>query len=246
MIYRFDPVWFQGLLFQFEDSSMKQGWMTYQFNRQPVPASYFPPTLVIKRAKAPMPDLFHTSRGIFVVSARARAVFEKEAPGQVEFLPVEITTTPMDWRNPFVSTWYSMQDLGRSVLAPFMSGMVDFIPVCDEPRPRITPRLNLASAYYFINILGHAQRLLWLQSPTRDYNLPEADGTIIAGLHHEYDKWRFSTRSPGDPLIWREDWWRHGNRVYRCQHEAFLEESLWRALEAKFPGQLDARPVGQG
>jgi hypothetical protein len=72
MVYKFDPKWFNGAIFEFADPlTMARGWMEFGSRLEPVPASYFPKQLVIERAKAPLPDLFHTSRGIFVVSGRA-------------------------------------------------------------------------------------------------------------------------------------------------------------------------------
>jgi hypothetical protein len=152
IVYQFDPKWFNGAIFQFEDpSTMATGWMEFGARLQPVPASYFPTKLVIRRAKAPMPDLFHTSRGIFVVSERARIAFEKLAPGEVEFIPVDVETASGSRFNSLIDAYYSMKDVGRYLAAQFVRGRVDFVSVCDEPESRITPRINLAGAYYFIN-----------------------------------------------------------------------------------------------
>src|SRR3979411_1095866 len=103
MVYKFDPKWFNGTIFLLDGAlGMAKGWMEYEFRNLPIPASYFPRLLTIERAKAPLPDLFHTSRGHFVVSERARVVIEKSAPGQVEFIPVEIGSAPTSWLNPFI------------------------------------------------------------------------------------------------------------------------------------------------
>jgi hypothetical protein len=197
MVYKFDPKWFNGTIFQFDDASrMAKGWMGFQ----QIPASYFPKELVIERAKAPLPDLFHTSRGIFVVSERARIVLEKLAPGEVEFIPVDIKTAPTSRLNPLIDAYYSMKDVGRPVAAQFVRGKVDFLSVCDEPKARITPRINLASAYYFINVLGRAQRLLWLQMPTLQYPSRD-DGTEIHALVHDFSMWKLTGRAAEEPLI---------------------------------------------
>jgi hypothetical protein len=125
MVYKFDPSWFNGTIFQLDKTSrMAKGWMEYGFRNQPIPASYFPSSLIIERAKAPLPDLFHTSRGLFVVSERARVIFEKLAPGEVEFIPVEIKKAPTGWMNPFIDAYSSMKDYGRPVAAQFVRGQV--------------------------------------------------------------------------------------------------------------------------
>ena len=247
MVYKFDPKWFNGTLFQFEraSSAMAKGSMEYEFRRQPIPASYFPSSLIIERAKAPLPDLFHTSRGIFVVSERARAIFDKMAPGEVEFIRVEIKKAPTSWLNPIVDTYYSIKDLARPTMASFVRGQPDFLLVCDEPKPRITLRLNLASAYYFINVLGRAQRMLWRETPSETFG-PQEDGVERFGLKQDFHKWRLCDRSAGEPLIWREEWWRDGNKEYRGHNEVLLDDSLWRTLDDSFPNQLHPLRAGGG
>ena len=246
MVYKFDPVWFNGAIFQFDRMSrMADGWMDYEARNQPIPASYFPKSLTIQRAKAPLPDLFHTSRGIFVVSERARVVIEKLAPGQVEFIPVEIRTAPTGWQNPFIDAYYSIKDFGRPVAAQFVRGQVDFLSVCDEKRTRISLRLNLASAYYFINVLGRAQRLLWLQMPVQKYR-PRDDGTQLISTVHDFSKWKLSQRAPEEPLIWRDTRWRHGDDEYSGQSHVLIEDVLWQELDANFPNQLHPMRAGEG
>jgi hypothetical protein len=245
MVYKFDPRWFNGTIFQFNNAShMAKGSMEYEFRNQPIPASYFPRSLIVERAKASLPDLFHTSRGLFVVSERARVIFEKLAPGEVEFIPVEIKKAPTGWRNPFIDAYYSMKDLGRPVAAQFVRGQVDFLPVGLEAKPRITLRLNLASAYYFINVLGRAQRMLWLQMPTHQFQ-PHEDGIERFGLLQDFHKWKLCDRAVGEPLIWRETWWRDGNREYRGHNEVLVDDVLWRELDAKFPNQLHRLRAGE-
>jgi hypothetical protein len=245
MVYKFDPKWFNGTLFQFDNASvMAKGWMEYEFRRQPIPASYFPSSLTVTRAKAPMPDLFHTSRGLFVVSERAKTIFEKMAPGEVEFIPVDISKAPTSWLNPFFDAYYSMQEFGRTVKATFAPDQVPFYPVGLEPRRRITLRLNLASAYYFINVLGRAQRMLWRETPSRPFG-PQEDGVERFGLTQNFHQWRLCDRSAGEPLIWREDWWRDGNKEYRGHNEVLVDAILWRALDEKFPDQIHPLRAGQ-
>jgi hypothetical protein len=245
MVYKFDPVWFNGAIFQFGDAPhMAKGWIEYRVQNKPIPPSYFPRSLTIVRAKAPLPDLFHTSRGHFVVSERARAVIEKLAPGQVEFHPVEIKKAPTGWLNPLIDAYYSMKDLGRPVAAQFRRGQVDFLSVCDEKRPRISLRLNLAKAYYCIDVLGRAQRILWRETPSTPFG-PQADGVDRFGLTQNFHQWRLCDRSAGEPLIWREEWWRDGNREYRGHVEVLVDDILWRALDEEFPNQLHPMRAGE-
>jgi hypothetical protein len=233
MVYKFDPVNFNGFIFLMDDGPGRaKDSINYIGQNLPIPASYFPKILTIERASSSMPDLFHVSRGDFVVSERARVIFERMAPGEVEFIPVQMKKAPTSWLNPIIDVCYSIKDLIRPTLY-----------VSEEPRQRITMRLNLADAYYFINILGRAQRMLWLQTPTRAYGLRK-DGTEHFGLTHDFDEWRLCGRSAGEPLIWQETWWRDGNREYTCHSEVLVEDVLWRELDAAFPGQLHPLRVG--
>jgi hypothetical protein len=136
-----------------------------------------------------------------------------------------------------------MKDVWRPVAAQFVRGQVDFVSVCDEPKPRITPRINLASAYYFINVLGRAQRLLWLQMPTLQYG-PRDDGTEIHALVHDFGLWKLTERAAGEPLIWLDTKWRHENREYGAVTHVLVEDALWRELDAHFPGQLHPLRAG--
>jgi hypothetical protein len=52
-------------------------------------------------------------------------------------------------------------------------------------------------------------------------------------------------RAAGEPLIWRETPWCFGNRNYSGHAVIFIEDVLWRELDAKFPDQLNALRVGE-
>src|ERR1700681_4588585 len=95
MVYKFDPMYWNGTTFSLDETwEMASGWMDYRGQNMPIPASFFPKSLTSDRASAPLPDMFHTARGIIVFSERARVVMEKWAPGQVEFIPVACHAGP--------------------------------------------------------------------------------------------------------------------------------------------------------
>jgi hypothetical protein len=163
----------------------------------------FPKSLTFDEASAPLPDMFHTSRGLIIFSKRARVVMERWAPGQVEFIPV----------------------------------------ACDA-EPRIAARLQFDSVYYFINVLGRAQRLQWLETPTRTLP-PEDDGTAIVMLLPDLPNWKLRDRAAGEPMIWRDTPWVVGKKRYSGHSNIFVEDVLWRELDANFPDQLNAPRVGE-
>jgi len=246
MVYKFDPTYFNGTIFDLDDRTrmMEKGWMEFVRENKPIPVSYFPKSLTIERASASLPDLFHTSRGIIVVSERARAILDRLARGEVEFIPVTIRAASTTWLNPLLDALYSVRDFARMVMAT-LGARIPFYPVGLEARPRITLRLNLAKAYYFINILGRAQRLLWLETPTREYQARD-DGTVPIGLLRDFEGWKLRWRAASEPLIWHDTPWIVGNKRYSHQAEIFIEDVLWQELDAKFPGQLNAQRVGKG
>jgi len=204
MVYKFDPINFNGTIFHLEGpSGMAMGWMKFIAESQPVPASYFPKVLTFDAASARLPDMFHTSRGIFIFSERARLVMEHWAPGQVEFIPV----------------------------------------TCRAER-KIAATLNFDKAYYFINVLGRAQRLQWREMSTQKYP-PREDGTELFGLLPDLHKWKLPERSADEPLIWHDTPWRDGNREFLGQDEVLVEDVLWRELDANFPDQLHPLRAGE-
>lgn len=149
-----------------------------------------------------VPDIFRASSRIIVFSERARALMERWAPGQVEFVRVEIQ----------VDRDTALQS-------------------------------NLASAYYYINVLGRAQRLQWPETPTRPFQIGE-DGIERFVMTDDYSQWRFRQRAPGEPLIWRESWWHLDGKEYRGHFEILIEGVLWQELDAELPNQLNATQVG--
>ena len=205
MVFKFDPVHFDGTTFILDlaRSGMLKGSLSFIRQNLPIPASYFPKSLTFDGASAKLPDMFHTSRGFFIFSERARAVIDDWAPGQVEF-----------------------------------------IPVACHAKPGIAATLNFDSAYYFINVLGRAQRLRWHEVPT-DTRPPRDDGIERFGLLQDFHKWQFRDRAQGEPLIWREMWWRDGNREYRGHVEVLIDDVLWRELDANFPDQLHPLRAGE-
>jgi hypothetical protein len=123
-------------------------------------------------------------------------------------------------------------------------GQVEFIPVSVHAAPRIAARLKFASAYYFINVLGRAHRLQWLEMPTEKFPTRE-DGTVPYGMLPGMHNWRLRQRAAGEPLIWHDPPWIVGNKWYSGQNVIFVEDELWRDLDANFPGQLNAMRVGE-
>ncbi|WP_158931610.1 hypothetical protein [Acidisphaera sp. S103] len=202
MVYKFDPAYVNGTIFTLGDWDTLGDHLECRRANKPIPASYFPQLLSVDKAIQALPDIFHASRGIIVFSELARALMEKSAPGQAEFIPVSIHAEP---------------DIAR--------------------------QLRLASAYYFINVLGRAQRFQWLEMPIRPFQVRE-DGIHRFGSKDDYRLWKVRPRLQDGPLIWHESWWQFDNKEYRGHVDVLVEDTLWRELDAKFPGQLNALQVG--
>ena len=124
-------------------------------------------------------------------------------------------------------------------------GQLEFIPVACQAKPRIAAALDFDSAYYFVNVIGRAQRLQWREMPLDKFP-PQADGIERFGLLQDFHKWRLRERALGEPLIWQETWWCDGNREYRGHDEVLIEDVLWQELDANFPDQLHPLRAGEG
>lgn len=204
MVFKFDPVYWNGTIFELDEDTWKMspGWMEYRPRNEPIPASYFPKSVIFGAAKAVLPDMFHTARNIIIFSERARVVTERWAPGQVEFIPVTFRADP-----------------------------------------KTAARLNFDSCYYFINVLGRAQRLQWLEMPVERFST--RDGIELLGSLHDFKTWKLRERSVEEPLIWHDTPWVVGNKRYVGHTDIFVEDILWRELDANFPDQLNDLHVGK-
>ena len=135
-------------------------------------------------------------------------------------------------------------DRARAVMEHWAPGEVEFIPVACHADPAIAAKLKFASAYFFINVLGRAQRLRWREVPTEEYPR-RPDGTELFGLLQDYSTWVLRERAAGEPMIWHDTPWRDGNREYRGQNEILIEDVLWKELDSNFPDQLNALRAGE-
>jgi hypothetical protein len=132
----------------------------------------------------------------------------------------------------------------RVVMEHWAPGQVEFIPVTCQAKPVVAATLSFDSAYYFVNVLGRAQRLLWREMSTRKYP-PREDGTELFGLIHDFRKWKLRERTAEEPLIWHDTPWLDGNSEYLGQDEVLVDDVLWRKLDEEFPEQLHAMRAGE-
>lgn len=120
---------------------------------------------------------------------------------------------------------------------------VEFIPVTIHAEPEVVGRLQLANSYYFINVLGEAQRFQWPQMPV-DAGAVREDGVQIFSAKFDRALWKIRQRASGEPLIWRETWWLSGSKEYRGHVDVLIEDVLWQELNTRFPNQLNSLRVG--
>ena len=132
----------------------------------------------------------------------------------------------------------------RLVIEDWAPGQVEFIPVDFRAAPKIAARLKFDCAYYFINVLGRAQRLEWREMPARHFYTRE-DGVELFGSFPDFNTWKLRERSAGEPLIWHDTPWVVGNKRYVGHTDIFVEDVLWRELDANFPDQLNDMLVGE-
>jgi hypothetical protein len=168
-------------------------------------------------------------------------------PIPASYFPKSLTMD--DARHALPDIFHTSRDIivfserARALMEDRAPGQIEFIPVAIHAETDIARRLRLADRYYFINILGRAQRFQWLEMPT-DPGPIGKDGIQRFGTRHDYRRWNVRVRQPGEPLIWRESWWQVENKEYRAHTDVLVEDALWRELDAGFPHQLHPLQVG--
>ncbi|WP_420969187.1 hypothetical protein [Bradyrhizobium sp. B120] len=172
----------------------------------------------------------------------------KNQPIPASFFPKSLTFDAASAALP--DTFHTTRDIivfskrARVVFEEWAPDQVEFIPVICQASPAIAATLKFDSAYYFINVLGRAQRLQWLEIPTRTLP-PQEDGTEVVTLLPGLRNWRLRERAASEPLIWRDTAWIVGNKRYSAHSNVFIADALWRELDANFPDQLNAQRVGE-
>ena len=135
----------------------------------------------------------------------------KNEPIPASYFPKSLTVIDASAELPDI--FHTSRDLvvfserARMIMEEWAPGEVEFIPVSVSAAPNIAGRLQLASAYYFINVLGRAQRLLWLECSVRSFP-PQEDGIERFGIEFDFSQWKLRARAAGEPSIWRENPWR--------------------------------------
>jgi hypothetical protein len=132
----------------------------------------------------------------------------------------------------------------RVVMEQWAPGQVEFIPVAVQAPPEVSAQLKFAKAYYFVNVLGRAQRLQWLDMPTQKFPMQQ-DGIERLGALPDLRDWKLSARAAEEPLIWHDEPWTVGIKRYSAHNIVFIEDILWRELNANFPDQLNEMRVGE-
>jgi hypothetical protein len=131
----------------------------------------------------------------------------------------------------------------RVVMEKWAPGQVEFIPVACHAGPKIAERLNFDSAYYFINVLGRAQRLQWLETPTQTLP-PEDDGTATVILLPAMRNWKLRERAAGEPMIWRDTPWIVGQEAVQRSLQHFCRGRSLARAGCKFPRSAECAAGG--
>jgi hypothetical protein len=88
--------------------------------------------------------------------------------------------------------FFIFSERARVVMVHWAPGQLEFIPVACHAEPKVAATLDFASAYYFINVLGRAQRLQWRGMPTHKF-YTRNDGTELFGPLPDHDKGGFGS-----------------------------------------------------
>jgi hypothetical protein len=125
---------------------------------------------------------------------------------------------------------FIVSSAAREVLDATVPGVIEYIEVkIDTP-----PNLIRARAYYFINVLPHAQLIDWTRVKPS-----QMTGYLNRQLSRNSPDVPFKPRRPDDPLIWHE---MDADPEHQFDQACVLMRgSLWNTLIEHFPLQLRAR-----
>jgi hypothetical protein len=115
MVYIFDPPFGKSPGFFSPEWDGLNDFNEYYGANKPIPAAYFPQPLIVDELVQDVPDIFRASSRIIVFSERARALMEKLAPGQVEFVRIEIQVDrDTALHSKLAGAYYYINVLGRA------------------------------------------------------------------------------------------------------------------------------------
>jgi len=94
---------------------------------------------------------------------------------------------PTTWLNPLLDALYCVRDFARMIMAT-LGARIPFYPVGLEAQPRITLRLSLAKACYFITYLAVPSSCFG--SRRRLASIKRDDDKVPIGLLHDFEDWK--------------------------------------------------------
>ena len=135
-------------------------------------------------------------------------------------------------------------DRALEALERLAPGCCQFFPVKINAPPRMEPALM----YYYLDVTARAQSIDWTRSETLKRVIPAPGGgesrALKGGADGPYAKFRLLINT--DPPIWREaDAEIDGIHYFNNKLDEFMNDDLWQALSAEFPGQLEAMKLGE-
>lgn len=137
-----------------------------------------------------------------------------------------------------------MSEQAIGIVKTFAGGDVEFFAIemiADKPKFLPSPK------YYYMNVLGRANRIDWSASTTEIQNVIKIEGSppinVACWPTLPEDDLVMRARAEGDPQIWHERDVRVGDKEYRAIGEIFVSTSIWGQLNEAFPRQLEPRRV---
>ena len=113
---------------------------------------------------------------------------------------------------------------------------------CTTDNPAHLP----TQTYYFMNVLGRAQRIDWLSSRVKINLVTHSDRTTEIVARHQSlpeDSVKMRARRDDDPHAWLENESVIGGVRYSLPGEVILSDWLWHELNKRFPHQLEPRTI---
>ncbi len=138
--------------------------------------------------------------------------------------------------------FFCVSDVGRAALEELAPGCSAYFAL----NMQLPAKMKPAKAYWYVEVIARARCIDWDRSQTQPRIVRAADGRESRALTGSFRFAKMKVLTPDVPPIWRElDDDRPRVNFFNPKNDIFMRDELWDALNARFPGQLQAIKVGE-
>jgi hypothetical protein len=160
-----------------------------------------------------------------------RLILQEMLPLELEFNSKQLMPDLYELQNDY----FIISSRLKLLLEEHCPACIKFLPI----GIKFNPEMNPADAYFFMNILSRARNIDWSTTPTTAR--VRKDGMKSYGHNLSDGPLRFKKLPSDCPMIWKEEGYELNGEFFNAPLAlVFFKHELWLAVEASFPGLLDA------